>query len=59
MTKVHIDFGSDLYTVEAFLYRDGDMWCVMVGDDIQGGISGFGDTVWQAIVDFRSNFRNE
>jgi len=26
------------------LYRDGDQWCALVGDNIQSGLVGFGDS---------------
>lgn len=31
-------------SVEAVLYKDGDKWCCLVGENIQEGCSGFGDT---------------
>lgn len=33
-------------------YLDGNSWCVLLGDDIQVGICGFGDTPATAIFAF-------
>ena len=33
-------------------YRDGNQWCVLLGEDIQSGICGFGDTPAAAIYEF-------
>ena len=33
-------------------FRDGNQWCVLLGDDLQVGIAGFGDTPAKAIADF-------
>ena len=34
------------------LYKDGDKWCCLYGDDIIVGIAGFGDTPHKAIINF-------
>ena len=33
-------------------YKDGDQWCILLGDNIQEGICGFGDTVDEALYKF-------
>jgi len=33
-------------------FRDGNQWCVLLGDNIQEGIAGFGDSPALAIQDF-------
>ena len=33
-------------------YKDGDQWCVLLGDNIQEGICGFGDTIEDALYAF-------
>jgi hypothetical protein len=58
MTKINIDFGNDGYTVEAELKRDGDKWCVGIGEDLMVGVHGFGGQIWEAVAAFKSNFRN-
>ena len=34
------------------LFIDGNQWCVLYGDDIQSGITGFGETPNKAILDW-------
>ena len=41
------------------VYKDGDQWCVLLGDNIQEGLSAFGDTVSKAMHQFDVNFLNE
>jgi hypothetical protein len=36
--------------------KDGNKWCVLLGENLQVGIAGFGDTPYQAILDFNSAF---
>jgi len=38
------------------IFRDGDQYCVLYGDDLQNGIAGFGDTIRSAIIDFNGQF---
>lgn len=33
-------------------YKDGNKWCILVGDNIQEGICGFGDTIDEALYQF-------
>ena len=33
-------------------YKDGNQWCILVGDNIQEGICGFGDTIDEALYEF-------
>lgn len=40
-------------------FKDGNEWCVLLGDNIQEGISGFGKTPLNAILDFNMKFRSE
>jgi len=35
---------------------DGDMWCVLLGDDLVNGIAGFGKTVAEAMIEFDQAF---
>lgn len=34
------------------IFIDGDQWCVLYGEDIQGGVCGFGDTPMKAVWNF-------
>lgn len=38
------------------VYIDGDQWCVLLGENLQEGICGFGDTVYKAILAFNKAF---
>lgn len=38
------------------IYIDGDMWCILYGEDLQNGICGFGKTPHEAIIDFNNSF---
>ena len=43
------------------LYRptisaDGDMWCVLLGEDLQCGVAGFGETPAKAMAAFENEF---
>ena len=33
-------------------YKDGNSWCVLWGENLQVGVSGFGDTPYKAILAF-------
>ena len=33
-------------------YKDGNKWCILVGDNIQEGFCGFGDTIDEALYQF-------
>ena len=37
-------------------FKDGDSWCVLLGDNLQIGIAGFGETPLKAIINFNANF---
>jgi hypothetical protein len=36
--------------------QDGDKICALIGDNLQEGISGFGDTVPEALLDLANNY---
>lgn len=38
------------------IYKDGDQWCVLYGENLQEGVCGFGDTPRKAIFDFNKAF---
>jgi hypothetical protein len=38
------------------LYKDGDQWCCLYGEDIAEGITGFGETPYKAIIDWNHNW---
>lgn len=41
------------------IYKDGDMWCALHGEDLQVGIAGFGPTPALALAAFESAMCNE
>lgn len=40
------------------LSADGTMWCALFGENLQDGVSGFGETPEKAMVDFDINWLN-
>lgn len=40
-------------------YPDGNMWCILWGEDLQNGVAGFGETPQLAVFDFNRNFRSQ
>lgn len=40
------------------IYPDGNMWCVLYGDNLQEGVAGFGKTPQLASIDFDGNWLN-
>ena len=53
--KITLQFAGG-FSIEASLFQDGDMWCVLLGEDIQKGISGFGRYPDAAAYVFKENF---
>lgn len=41
--------------IEAELYKDGNKWCCLIGEDIQDGVAGFGDSPADAIQNCAEN----
>lgn len=37
-------------------FKDGDEWCVLLGENLQEGIAGFGKSPYLAIIDFNKAF---
>ncbi len=53
-------FALEAFTVyKPKIYPDGDQWCVLLGDNVQEGVVGFGDTPRKAVVNFNHNFENQ
>jgi hypothetical protein len=38
-------------------FKDGNQWIFLYGDNIRSGISGFGDTIEEAALDFYNNIK--
>lgn len=43
----------------AKLSKDGNMWSFLWGDNLQDGVSGFGETIFDAALDFYTNIKKE
>ena len=43
----------------AKLSKDGNMWCFLWGDNLQEGVCGFGETIYDAAWDFYLNIKRE
>lgn len=43
----------DDYVIQ--VYRDGDQWCALLGDDFAEGYAGFGDSVSDALKDLANH----
>jgi hypothetical protein len=39
--------------------KDGNQWVVLLGENLQEGIAGFGETPLKAVLDFNKNFASE
>lgn len=39
-------------TLKCRFFKDGNMYCCLYGEDLQEGIAGFGETPYQAIIEF-------
>jgi len=45
-----------LRSVNPVFSRDGDMYCFLLGENLQEGVSGFGKTAWIAAQNFSKDF---
>jgi hypothetical protein len=46
---------SVLYQHRIKISKDGDMYCVFIGSNLQEGVAGFGKTLQSAMNDFDTN----
>jgi len=42
--------------LKPLIIQDGNQWCVLLGENLQVGIAGFGDSPYLAILDFNRQF---
>lgn len=57
MSQYSIQDAVSCYTLPHVIYKpkiypDGNQWCALLGDDIQSGVCGFGDTPAKAMHAF-------
>lgn len=38
------------------MFRDGNQWCALYGDNLQNGVAGFGESPQKAVEDFNRNW---
>lgn len=43
-------------TLKPKIFKDGNQWCVLLGENIQEGIAGFGNTPNEAIINWDGEF---
>lgn len=41
------------------IFMDGNQWCVLHGENLQDGVAGFGDSPFEASVDFDKNWHTK
>jgi hypothetical protein len=41
------------------IFKDGNQWCALYGENLQEGVAGFGDTPWLACQAFNLAWGNE
>ena len=58
MIEIKIDFGNNGFSISAKLFKDGNQWCVLAGANLQEGVAGFGNTIAEAICQFKDEVRN-
>ena len=47
---------SPLSRLHPRLFKDGDQWCALYGEDLQAGVAGFGYSPYEAEQDFNRNY---
>lgn len=40
-------------TISPRLFKDGNMWCALLGNNVQDGIVGFGESPYKALMAFK------
>jgi hypothetical protein len=50
---------KDIFSMEARLFKDGDMFCALLGDNLDDGVAGFGPTIELAVADLMSVCTNK
>lgn len=55
--EINIAITRPSVVFRAVLSIDGNQYCALLGDDLQSGVAGFGDTPEAAMHDFDKNWR--
>lgn len=57
MDIIHLNYTlTVISSLKPIIKKDGDQWCVLLGENLQEGIAGFGDTPYKAILEFNKFF---
>ena len=54
-SQAALDF-SIVAALRPEIHQDGDQFCVLYGSNLQDGVAGFGDTIYDAVIDFNNAF---
>lgn len=57
--EVALDAKRPFMLLRPRVYPDGDMWCVLYGENIQEGVAGFGETPEKAAIAFDLAWLND
>lgn len=52
-----IEMWACINAVGAKLSKDGNQWCFLWGENLQDGVAGFGDTIYEAAKAFYNEIR--
>ena len=55
LNNYQLGVSNILYQVS--IAKDGDSWCALIGQNLQDGISGFGETIQQALHDLANKIQ--
>jgi len=63
MNRMHLIVEEQEYhlfkMLNAKIFMDGNMWCVMIGENPMDGIQGFGETPYLAVLDFNKSWHSK
>ena len=59
IAQTFVEYERPCVVFKPKLSKDGNMWCVLLGDNLREGVSGFGETVNKAMHNFDINFLND
>ena len=48
-----------LHEAQLLPYKDGNSWCILVGEDLQSGIAGLGYSLNEALSNFLKNVKEQ
>lgn len=54
-----IEYTNPFFILKPRLFKDGNQWCALYGDNIQEHLSGFGDTPSAAASSFNENWNKK